>query len=93
MVLAALKACAFVPFRLDRAAKWRLPSADTVPTQTATPVLPGCSSSVVSAFFGFCSFFFPSLIPFFLGENVPFSQSPSLQGAAGTNSAASVVKQ
>lgn len=39
--MAAPKACAFVPVRLDRAAKWRLPSADTVPMQTATLVLPG----------------------------------------------------
>lgn len=41
MVTAVPKARAFVPVRLDHAAKCRLPSADTVPTQTSTPLLPG----------------------------------------------------
>lgn len=41
MVTAVPKARAFVPVRLDRAAKCRLPSADTVPTQTSAPLLPG----------------------------------------------------
>lgn len=84
------KAWEFGPVCLDHAAQWSLPSANTVPTQTPTLVLTEYSSSMIIVFLKF--FFSPPLSPF-LGENSPFSQCPSLRGAAGTNSAVSIVQQ
>lgn len=89
MVMAAPKTWEFGPVRLDRAAQWSLPSANTVPMQTPTLVLPERGSSMINAF----KFFSPRPLSLFLGENSPFSQCLSLRGAAGTNPAVSIVQQ
>lgn len=90
MVVAVPKTWEFGPVRLDHAAHWSLPSANTVPMQTPTLVLPECSSSsMINAF----KIFFSPPLSLFSGENSPFWQCPSLRGAAGTNPAVSIVQQ
>lgn len=74
MVMAVPKTREFRPVCLDHAAQWSLPSANTVPTQTPTLVLPECSSSsMISAL---KIFFSPLPYPFFWEKTVPFRSAP-----------------
>lgn len=75
VVVAVPKTWEFGPVRLDPAAQWSLPSANTVPTQTPTLVLPECSS-MINAFKIFFSPPLPLFFFFFLEKTVPFGSAP-----------------